>query len=82
MPEYFFAVRRSDQEHPDERATALNDIAAALDYACHMVRELQANGGYDDPRLVVTVRNEMWPAPGSIDTRLSESHPHLELHGT
>jgi hypothetical protein len=23
-----------------------------------------------------------WPAPGSIDTRLSESHPHLELHGT
>jgi hypothetical protein len=24
----------------------------------------------------------VWPAPGSIDTRLSESHPHLELHGT
>ena len=23
-----------------------------------------------------------WPAPGSIDTRLSESHLHLELHGT
>jgi hypothetical protein len=59
VPEYFFAVRRSDQEHLDERATALNDNAAALDYACHMVRELQANGGYDDPRLVVTVRNEM-----------------------
>ena len=59
MPEYFFAVRRSDQEHLDERATALNDNAAALDYACHMVRELRANGGYDDPRSVVTVRNEM-----------------------
>jgi hypothetical protein len=28
-------------------------------YACHMVRELRANGGYDDPRLVVTVKNEM-----------------------
>ena len=59
MPEYYFAVRRSDQEHIDEHATALNDNAAALDYACHLVRELRANGGYDDPRLVVTVRNEM-----------------------
>ena len=23
-----------------------------------------------------------WPAPGSVDTRLSESRLHLELHGT
>jgi hypothetical protein len=59
MPEYLFAVRRSDQVHQDERATALDDIAAALDYACRMVRELRANGGYDDPDLQVTVRNEM-----------------------
>jgi hypothetical protein len=59
VPEYFFAIRRSDQEHLDEHATALNDDAAALDYACHMVRELRANRGYDDPRLVVTVKNEM-----------------------
>jgi hypothetical protein len=59
MPEYYFAVRRSDQEHIDERATALNDNAAVRDCACHMVRELRASGGYDDPRLVVTVRNEM-----------------------
>jgi hypothetical protein len=51
--------RRSDQEHMDEHATALNDNAAALDYACHMVRELRTNGGYDDPELLVTVRNEM-----------------------
>ena len=43
----------------DEHATALNDNAAALDYACHMVRELRTNGGYDDPELLVTVRNEM-----------------------
>jgi hypothetical protein len=59
MPEYSFAIRRSGQEHLDERATALNDITAALDYACHMVRELRANGGHHDPDLVVTVRNEM-----------------------
>jgi hypothetical protein len=56
VAEYFFAVRRSDQEHLDERATALNDNAAALDYACHMVRELQANGGYDDPRFAAITR--------------------------
>jgi hypothetical protein len=24
----------------------------------------------------------LWPAPGSIDTRLSETHSHLELQGT
>ena len=59
MPEYYFAVRRSDREHMDEHATALNDNAAALDYACQLVRELRANGGYDDPELLVTVRNEM-----------------------
>jgi hypothetical protein len=57
VPEYFFAIRRSDQEHLDEHATALNDDAAALDYACHMVRQMQANGGYDDPRLVVYQTN-------------------------
>ena len=59
VPEYFFAIRRSDQGHLDERATALNDIAAALDYACHMVRKLRANGAHHDPDLLVTVRNEM-----------------------
>ena len=25
---------------------------------------------------------EIWPAPGSVDTRLSESCLHFELHGT
>jgi hypothetical protein len=59
VPEYFFAIRRPDQEHLDEHATALSDITAALDYACHMVRELRANGGYNDPRLMVTVKNAM-----------------------
>jgi hypothetical protein len=32
---------------------------AALHHACHMVRRLQAGGGYDDPGLMVEVRNEM-----------------------
>ncbi len=25
---------------------------------------------------------DVWPAPGSVDTRLSESRLHFELHGT
>jgi hypothetical protein len=56
VPEYFFAIRRPDQEHLDEHATALSDITAALDHACHMVRELRADGGYNDPCLMVTVK--------------------------
>jgi hypothetical protein len=59
----------------DEHATALNDNAAALDYACHMVRELRTNGGYDDPRLVVTVKNEM----RQIASRYKQLLP-LECH--
>ncbi len=27
-------------------------------------------------------RSAEWPAPGSVDTRLSESRLHFELHGT
>jgi hypothetical protein len=37
----------------------LRDDAAALNYACSMIRELKASGGYDDPGLVIEVRNEM-----------------------
>jgi hypothetical protein len=59
MPQYFFAVRCSDLEHEKERAATLNDSAAALEYACGMAQELRTNGGYNDPGLVVTVRNEM-----------------------
>ena len=29
-----------------------------------------------------TSNQAVWPAPGSVDTRLSESRLHFELHGT
>jgi hypothetical protein len=58
MPQYYFAVRSCDHEHKEERSAVLQDVAAALDYACGMVRELIANG-YNDPGLLVSVRNEM-----------------------
>jgi hypothetical protein len=58
MPQYYFTIRSCDQEHAAERCAALQDVAAALDYACRLVRELSVNA-YDDPGLLVTVRNEM-----------------------
>jgi hypothetical protein len=58
MPQYYFTVRSSDHAHKEERCAVLQDLAAALDYACRMVRELSIKG-YNDPGLLVTVRNEM-----------------------
>jgi hypothetical protein len=58
MPQYYFTIRSSDHEHKNEHCAVLQDVAAALDYACQMVRELSVNG-YNDPRLLVSVRDEM-----------------------
>ena len=59
MPQYFFTVRWSDREESDQLGTPLKDDAAALDHACRMIRELRSSGEYDDPGLVVEVRNEL-----------------------
>ena len=48
----------TDHEHKDEYCAVLQDVAAALDYACRIARELSDNG-YNDPGLLVSVRNEM-----------------------
>jgi hypothetical protein len=59
MPRYFFTIRSPDRGDRDEQGTLFPDDAAALDYACRIIRELKASGEYDDPGLVVEVRNEM-----------------------
>ena len=59
MPQYYFAFRSYDGNHKEEHCAALPDVAAALDYACRMIWELSLNGRYNDPGLVVSVRNEM-----------------------
>ena len=59
MPRYYFTLRSFEHEHTDERNAVLEDVAAALDYACSMVRELSVKEGYNDPELAVSVRNEM-----------------------
>jgi hypothetical protein len=57
MPRYYFTIRSVDQEYEDVRCAVLQDVDAALNYACHLVRELSFSG-YDDPGLAVNVRNE------------------------
>ena len=56
MPQYSFTIRSSDHED-NERCVVLQDVAAALDYACCMARELSVDK-YGDPALAVSVRNE------------------------
>ena len=59
MPQYCFKIRSFEHEYTDERNAVLEDVAAALDYACRMVRELSVKEGYNDPGLAGSVRNEM-----------------------
>lgn len=66
MPQYFFTIRSGSQEHQEARVVVLNDDAAALDYACAMARELKQTGGYNDPDLVVNVRDQARPMVLSI----------------
>jgi hypothetical protein len=58
VPRYYFTIRSCDHERKDEHRVVLRDVSAAFDYACRMVRELTASG-YNDPGLLVIVRNEM-----------------------
>ena len=55
---YYFTIRSSDDEDIDPQGTELTDDDAALDYACRMIQWLRTSGGYDDPGLMLQVRNE------------------------
>jgi hypothetical protein len=54
---YFFSVRWPDHEDDDTNGTLLSDEAAALGCADRLVRELKEGGGYNDPGLMVIVRD-------------------------
>ena len=65
MPQYFFTVRASEGD-ATERAVELNDDAAALAYACDIVRELMENLAHTDHSSLVQVRDETRPRVFSI----------------
>jgi hypothetical protein len=66
MQQYFFTIRTDDDESP-ERAAKLSDDAAALAYACDLVRELTKKGTLaGNPALVVRVRDATRPMVFSV----------------
>jgi hypothetical protein len=65
MPRYIFAIRAGDGDAP-ERAAMLNDDAAALAYACEIVRELMQSVARTDRTSLVKVRDETRPMVFSI----------------
>jgi hypothetical protein len=65
MPRYIFAIRAGDGDAP-ERAAELHDDAAALAYACEIVRELVQGLTHADRSSLVKVRDETRPMVFSI----------------
>jgi hypothetical protein len=66
MPKYFFTIRAGDEGTPEERAAELNDDAAALAYACGIVRELTQSLSHTDRSSLLKVRDETRPMVFSI----------------
>ena len=66
MPKYFFTIRAGDEDTQSERAAELKDDAAALAYACEIVRELMHSLAFTDRSSLVKVRDETRPIVFSI----------------
>jgi hypothetical protein len=45
VPQYFFTIHRGDRVEDDPDGTYLPDVAAALSYAEHTIRELRKKSG-------------------------------------
>jgi hypothetical protein len=52
---YYFVIRWPGGEHDDVEGTPFRSDADALAYAHRIIGELKEAGGYDDPRLTMTV---------------------------
>ncbi len=55
---YFFTIRGRNWVKDDGDGVNLPDAAAALSYARHTIRELRKDSGYNDPALMMIVRDE------------------------
>ena len=65
MPHYFLTVRATEGD-ATERAAELSDDAAALAFACEIVRELAQSLAHTDRTSLVRVRDETRPMVLSI----------------
>jgi hypothetical protein len=57
MPRYFFTIRGTAGEKDDPHGTILPNDAAAFSSAERTIAELQKEEGYDDPGMIMIVRN-------------------------
>ena len=58
MPRYFFTIRGRDRVKDDPHGTNLPDVAAALSNAERKIRDLRKENEYDDPSLMMIVKDE------------------------
>jgi hypothetical protein len=58
VPKYTFTIQLGDQACEPPRSAILHNDAAALDYVCDMARELKNGGSYDNPNLLIKVRDK------------------------
>ena len=58
VPQYFFTIHRADRVEDDPDGTYLPDVAAALSYAEHTIRELRKKSGYNDLALMMIVADQ------------------------
>jgi len=58
MPRYFFSIHGRAQVDHDPAGTYLPDVAAALSYAEHKIQELREKSDYNDPALMMIVKDE------------------------
>jgi hypothetical protein len=58
LPEYVFTIRSGERLHGPPRIASFNDDNAAIGYACELIRKLRKSSGYDDPNLLVRIKDE------------------------
>ncbi len=59
MPRYFFTIQALNRNVEDDPSgMILPNITAALSQAEHMIIKLQKESGYDDPGLMMLVKDE------------------------
>ncbi len=65
--QYFFTIRGRSWVKDDRDGVNLPDVAAALSHARHTIRELRKESGYNDPALMMIVKDEarhaVWSLP-------------------
>ncbi len=58
MPRYFFTLRGRNRVKDDRDGTNLPDVAAALSNAEEKIRQVRTQSAYDDPTLMMIVKDE------------------------